>query len=309
MTKDFISIGAAVYDITGRLLSDSVNERDSNPSRIYSSCGGVGRNIVENAARLGIDSSFISVLGTDAFSSELRKSCENVGVDLSHCYTHDGAKPCVYINLIERQGELLFASSDLDSVESTPPEFFAECMPFINRHRLVCLDTNLVEAQLLTIAENCQSSIIADTVSIAKAPRIRPILKYLSAIKTNIGELGALTDTCPGTFAEVEKACHRLLDSGIKQVFVTMGNDGAFCVDSKGCERIDAIETEVVSVTGVGDAFGAGVAYGILRGLSTVDTLLFGTAMSHITLKCPHAVSKDVSEAAVLQLIERWSCA
>ena len=304
MTKDLIVLGAAVYDITARLKAETVNECDSNPSSIYSSCGGVGRNIVENAARLGLSAGLITVLGHDDFSKALRASCENVGTDLSRCFTQDDFKPCTYINIIEKNGELLMAASDLTSVEAIPPEFFISQMEYVNTHRLVCLDANLTSSQLAAIAENCTSKIMGDTVSIAKVPRFLPILERLYAIKTNIAELGALAQTRVSNRDEVVSAAKTLISQGVQLVFVTLGADGAICVGADFCEYAPAIKTPVTSVTGVGDAFSAGVAYGILRELPPVEILKFSTAMSFITLQSAGAVSEDVTEGMVLQVVE-----
>ena len=57
-------IGGITADIEG-LPYDRLIQGDSNPGKITMSYGGVGRNIVENLARLGTSVSFISVAGDD----------------------------------------------------------------------------------------------------------------------------------------------------------------------------------------------------------------------------------------------------
>jgi len=305
MERDIVVVGGATYDITGRLLQ-TVNAHDSNPSQIYTSCGGVGRNIVENAARIGLVSSFITVWGTDAFSDQLRASCERAGVDISHCYIQEGISPCVYINLLDQQGELLVAASDLSAIENQPADMFAGSVEYINQHKLLCLDSNLLEDQLVAIVSHCKAAIICDTVSIAKAPRIKSILPYLYAIKTNIGELGALTGRSINSRDDIEEAGGEMLAAGLQKGFVTMGKEGACCIDRKGTVWVEKPTVKVKSVSGAGDAFCAGIAYGILRDLSTEDTLLFSTAMSYITLENPTTVSDSLTEQRVLQLAKQF---
>ena len=298
-------VGSAVYDITGHFLSEEVSFGDSNPSNIYTGCGGVGRNIAENAARIGLATGLITTWGTDVSSAELRASCENVGVDVSRVYVCEGSKPSIYINLLDSRGELLLAAADLAALEAVPTEVFTANTEYINRHKLVCLDANLVEDQLLAITAGCRVTIIGETVSSAKAPRFRPVLKHIHTLKTNAAELAALTGRSTAGRRDIISAAQELLAAGVERVYVTQGEHGACCIDRQGSVWIGGIETCVTSVTGVGDAFAVGVAYGMLRGLSPADTLLFGTAMSHITLRSPSAVSGDINETTVLRLKQK----
>ena len=57
-------IGGINIDIEGSPFKPLLKE-DSNPGRIEMSFGGVGRNIIENAARAGGETAMISVVGDD----------------------------------------------------------------------------------------------------------------------------------------------------------------------------------------------------------------------------------------------------
>ena len=109
---DIALIGGSTYDITGTLL-DEARQSDSNPSSIHTGHGGVGRNIAENLARLGLGVRLVSAFGTDALSDELIASCEAVGIDTRLSYIKEGARACSYIDLLDKRGELLLAASDM----------------------------------------------------------------------------------------------------------------------------------------------------------------------------------------------------
>ena len=57
-----VVIGAANMDIQGYPGTPLV-QKDSNPGQVKISCGGVGRNIAENMARLGLDVKLLTLLG------------------------------------------------------------------------------------------------------------------------------------------------------------------------------------------------------------------------------------------------------
>ncbi|MDR2770827.1 MAG: PfkB family carbohydrate kinase [Clostridiales Family XIII bacterium] len=295
-------IGGSTYDITAALLGEEVHRSDSNPSRIRTGHGGVARNIAENLARLGLAVRFVSAFGADALSAELIASCEAVGIDTSLSYIEEGARACTYINLLDKDGELLLAASDMSAIEAFPLDLLAEAAERLNGRRLLVLDANLTESALRCVAAHSESLLIGEAVSIAKATRLRAILPRLHTVKANLGELAALTGREIGGDADLRAAGGDLLAAGVKRVFVTMGRAGACCIESAGVTRIPGFPAEVRSVTGAGDAFCAAIAYGLCRGLPTEEILLLGAAMSHITLESPFAVSRDMTEAEALRV-------
>ena len=62
--KRIAVIGGANVDIGG-FVHDALRMRDSNIGTVRLSPGGVGRNIAENAARLGLQTEFVGALGGD----------------------------------------------------------------------------------------------------------------------------------------------------------------------------------------------------------------------------------------------------
>jgi pseudouridine kinase len=189
-------------------------------------------------------------------------------------------------------------------VENFPKELLTEAARRASECRLTVLDANLTEEALRHIASHCESLLIGETVSIAKAGRFRGILPRIYAIKANIGELAALTGREIKSERDIAGAGDALRAAGVERVFVTMGKSGACCVEEGGMTRVPGFPAKVRSVTGAGDAFCAAVVYGIYHGLPTEDILLLGTAAAHITLASPFAVSRDMTEAEALRVKE-----
>ena len=57
-----VVIGAVNMDI-GAISTAPLREKDSNPGRVRTALGGVGRNIAHNLCLLGVDTAMITVLG------------------------------------------------------------------------------------------------------------------------------------------------------------------------------------------------------------------------------------------------------
>ena len=81
--EDYITIiGAVAIDIFGVACGDLVNQI-SNPGRIRTSLGGVGRNISENISRLGKKVELITVFGDDVYGEEGQRICRNFDIGAS----------------------------------------------------------------------------------------------------------------------------------------------------------------------------------------------------------------------------------
>lgn len=293
-------IGGAVYDITASILGTPV-PCDSNPSRIYGGAGGVGRNIAENAARMGCDTAFITAFGEDAFSDALRASCADVGIDTSAAVVFPNENAGIYLSIMDKAGELQYAASDLTLVERIPTAELEKRRDYIRRFDFLFLDANLTEPMLETLAGLCDARIIVDAVSVTKSLRLRKILERIDTIKVNKGELAALSGVQITDGKDIEKAAKVLLDAGVQRVFVTMGMDGSCCIAKDGMYTCPAFAVDVRNVTGAGDAFAAAVTYGLMNGYSNDEILRLGTAASHIALQSPIAVSREMSEENLLQ--------
>lgn len=303
--NEVLVIGSATYDICGRLSVDTV-PGDSNPGMIRGSCGGVGRNIAENMARLGISVSLLSTFGDDSFSAILMDSCRKCGIDYSRSYFSKNYSSNAYLSVIDKKGELLIAASDHALFESFPLEVLGSNAEYIGSFPYVFLDANLTEALLQESAGYARGKIFADAVSVAKSVRLKSILNRIDTLKVNRAELSAISGMPAGTEKEVKIACESLINHGIRRIFVTMGMDGSGCFDVSGFTAFPAFPAQVVNVTGAGDAFAAAVVYASIHGYSGKDALQLCTAASHIALESPFAVNENMSEEFLLKVYNRF---
>ena len=296
MKREVLALVGSTYDITG-LMQGEVCLYDSNPGRTVTGCGGAGRNVGENMARMGLAVSMVTTVGTDAFSEQLLDSCKRAGIDVSRSFVRSGATACTYLSLLDARGELMLAEADLSLHESVSAEQYDALAPYIGSFPLVFVDTNNTEEQLKCIARACQGKLFADTVSIAKAIRLRPILSKLDTVKTNRGELEALSGLPADSTETLKNAMQSLLEKGVRRVFVTLGAEGCCYAEGETCVFLQGFPAKVVNVTGAGDAFAAAVVYGTVRGPRAEELLLLGTAASHIALESKTAIHGNMSEA------------
>ena len=234
--------------------------RDSTPGVITLRPGGVGRNIAQRLLEMGAQVSLITALGNDDRAAVLAHLCQKSGVDLSLSLQTDRPAPC-YLCVHDEQGDMALAVNDMSAMECLTPEAMAERLPALNRADACVLDANLPAETLSFIARNATVPLVLDPVSCAKAPRVREVLPYLTAIKPNRLEAEALTGE-----RNVERAAEKLLNRGVQNVFVSLGPEGVYFASAQDRGYVPAIPLAAVPATGAGDALCAGVTLALLRG-------------------------------------------
>lgn len=254
-------IGGVNADICGFPFAKPVM-KDSNPGTVYVTPGGVGRNIAHDLRLMGMDVSLVAALGDDAFADMIRRSCAEIGIDLSMARTVHGARSSTYLYTTDELGDMLYAVNDMEITESLTPLFLASHKTEINRSDAVVIDANISPEAIEYLAKHITAPMYADPVSVAKCGRLAPLLPKLAAIKPNRLEAEALTgesDPC--------KAAEALLSMGVKRVFISMGADGMLAAEGDDLIRLPAVKAEVVNTTGAGDAATAAITVAGVYGL------------------------------------------
>ncbi len=106
---------------------------------------------------------------------------------------------------------------------------------------------------------------------------IRRLLPRLSICVLGVDEARALVDA--GTPSEAASA---LIDRGVQVVGLKLGAAGCVIADASRIEPVPALDVAAVDTTGAGDAFGAGLIFGWLRGLSLPATGRLATALGSL---------------------------
>jgi sugar/nucleoside kinase (ribokinase family) len=104
----------------------------------------------------------------------------------------------------------------------------------------------------------------------------------------NVGEAQVLLGRSPAESPDLKELAGQLLAySGAAQVIITLGERGAYVFSEGKDTRIPVVKVEVEDTPGAGDAFTAGVAFGLFHGATLTDAARFGsvTAAHAVTFK------------------------
>ena len=292
-------IGAVNMDLSGTPAAP-LRAGDSNPGRITLTPGGVGRNIAENLRLLGRKVSLITIMGEDAYADVIREHSLNAGIDLQYSFTDPLGRTSAYLCIIEENGDLNVAVSDMAICDELTPAKLEPLLPVLNHGSMVIADANLPEETLAWIAGKVTVPIAADPVSVSKAPRLKPLLPRLTLLKPNIPETEILTGMTIHGDMNLSRAADALHRMGVQRDYISLGERGVWADDVReGGTILPCAPGAIVNTTGCGDAFVAAAADAFLNGLGTIEAARRALAASAICAEDAAAVSPWLSPEAI----------
>lgn len=301
------AIGGANLDIHGK-ASGPLQLRDSNPGAVRMSPGGVARNIADNLTRLGVDCRLITAIGADQNGRLLLQQCRDAGIDTQHVQIIDSAPTSTYLSVLDTLGNMHVAINDMAITEQLGPDQLRNCLMVMKQAACVVVDTNLSESALAWLFNSLPGQpVFVDTVSAAKAERIKPYLGSVHTLKTSQLEAETLSGVTTQTTKGLRKIADWAHEQGVMRLFITLGSRGVFySVDGQRAE-LEPVKKhqDVRNADGAGDAFLAGLVYAWLQEWPLERSLRFGRATADITLSTDATSNPGLSVAAVERAFEK----
>ncbi|HEU5451648.1 MAG TPA: ribokinase [Terriglobales bacterium] len=251
--------------------------------------GGKGSNQAVCIARLGMQVSFLSKLGRDAFGDLARRTYKEEGVNTQVLYEsaeHSTGGASIVVH--EGKGENAIvvvpgASFQLtkEEVEKARP-LIAGSSAFVTQLELPLA---IVEHGLKLAHEEETPAIFNPAPALPIPGSIYPLCNYATP---NESEAAALTGLPQDGIAAAERAADELLRRGVRNVVVTLGAQGALVKNASVREHVPAVDAgAVVETTGAGDAFNGGFAVALAEGADLVEAARFACVVAGISVTRP----------------------
>jgi sugar/nucleoside kinase (ribokinase family) len=296
--------GVSVFDVCG-FTDSNYRCNDSNPGKVKTSFGGVCRNIAECMARVGVNTKFISILGDDEVGKKMLEHSKAMKYDMSDSLIVKGGHTPTYMAILDEQGEMVSAVVDMKIIDEFTTDFIDSKANIIKNAEYMVLDADrpdIVEYIITKFKDD--TKFILDPVSAAKAKNVKHLIKYFHTIKPNRYEAEIMCGFKISNEEDLRKAGKYFIDLGIKNVFITLDEDGIYYNDGKSEGKLKAKDVKVVNVTGAGDSFVAGITQGYMSNTNIVDTVKFAISMSNITISTEDTIHSDMSYDLVRKYIE-----
>ena len=295
--------GASVVDITG-LSTKKYLPCNSTPGTVKISYGGVSRNIAEMAARIGVPTKFISFLGDDEKGRSILEHSVLTGYDMSDSLIVKNGTTPTYLAILNENGEMVSAIIDMSSVSMISESFIdSKKDSFIDAEYVFVDSDNPELLEYILKKYSDKTKFVLDPISAYKAGTIKHLLPYFHTIKPNRYEAEVLVGYKLENDYDLIRAAKELLALGVKNVFISLDEDGIFYASESEIGKIKANQVKIVNVTGAGDSFVAGIAHGYISEFSLVDTVKFSICMSILTLSTEKTIHPEVSIDKIMDIL------
>ena len=287
-----VVIGAVFVDIKGyphdKYIPDGRNAGD-----VLTIHGGVGRNVAEDIANVGLYPKFVSLVDDNAQGEEVVKRLRNRKVNTDYVLpTKDGMG--VWLAVFNERGDVAASISKRPDpseiarlIEEKGDEIFADCDSIVIE---VCLNAEIVKS-VLRFAEKYGKKVYGVVANMSIAIRRRDLIKSLGCFVCNLEEAELLfADSL--TDLSIEELCDTLSENvrnaRIPSMVMTLGCRGSVYASMDGEKGYCPAEKVVVrDTTGAGDAFCAGVSVGLTYGKSLSEAVKIGTRLAASVVTSP----------------------
>lgn len=268
----FYCLGAAHNDIKAHALTKPFMG-DSVPVKITNCVGGVACNIAVNLAYCGALVALLSIVGRDTEGQALIKNLELNNIDTRDILYSQGLPTAKYYALLTPQGELFVAGADMKIYEELSAKLVAPLIFQRSHMSDWIIDANISGQTINFISKNIKKNqrLWGVGVSTIKTKILAHGFPNFYGLILNQEELFALTG-----INNLQQAITALKSQGCSYIIITAGALGVYYCDEKDIGFRESFSTEIVDVTGAGDAFSAGVIYSLAFGNNLDHALEMG---------------------------------
>ncbi|HET6176141.1 MAG TPA: ribokinase [Candidatus Sulfotelmatobacter sp.] len=242
--------------------------------------GGKGSNQAVGCARLGAQVDFIAKIGKDSFGDLALGLYRSEGIDVAFVTQCSEAPTGVGFIVVE-------AASGQNSIVLDPganelltaADVSAAAAPL----KTACVVLTQLEIPVAAAQEALARGRSAGAVTILNPAPVRPlppsVLKLIDVLTPNETEAKVLAGLAPDAAIEPSEVGQKLIGLGVKQVVMTLGENGALLIDASSLEHFPAVQVQPTDTTGAGDAFNAGLATALANGAPLEQAVEFAVAI------------------------------
>jgi sugar/nucleoside kinase (ribokinase family) len=281
---EVVVIGDLLLDILFYIDRKTKIDRLSHViSRAFISPGGVGGNISTALSRLGVQTCLVSAVGGDAIGRYLLEDLENEGIDSRHVKIFRDKPSGVTVAFVEPDGSrTLFSYRGACEEQYVDLDSLAEAMKsskflFISGYLAHSPwgEKAMIGAAELAYRLGVEVGVDLHEICGEKPGILEGLRRKVSYVFLNVEELRSVSGE--RNLGRAIKKLDEMLKP--KAIFVKRGEKGSTISYSGKLINMPAYRVKAVDTTGCGDAFDAGVIYGIIKQQSLEEAARLGNMM------------------------------
>lgn len=249
--------------------------------------GGKGANQAVAVAKSSTEEQetyFIACVGDDSLGSVALESYKAEGINTKYISIEAGVSSGVALIFVAESGENSIGINPGANAKLSPSHIQAAKEAVKNSQVLLTQLETPIPAVLkaMQISKAAGTKTILNPAPAAELPEeIFGLLDYFTPNQT---ETEMYTGIFPNSEASAREAAEVLLSKGVKNVIITMGSKGSFCMNSEQAEFVPAIKVKAIDTVAAGDTFNGVFASAIARGEPLVKSLNLATVAAGIAV-------------------------
>ncbi len=288
MGYDVVAIGDVFCDIATKPINDYPERDRQIGCEFMLSIGGQAGNFAAACASLGLRTAIICRTGNDVISNWLLTELQKLGVDCIVTVSEHRTHPGLTVSIAFKDGSrsmLTDRSANLDlKMEDIKKELLTDARFVMRAGHWNTEGLFPANKEILKMAKASGAHTGVDIGWSA-------YLGWTAATRQTVFEFLPFTDFLFVNVAELNELApvSTILEMGCRNVIVHRGEEGSSWINPGFEVSVPAYDVEVVSPTGAGDVFNAGITYAFIAGKDAEECLKFANACAAAHIRRPRA--------------------
>jgi ribokinase len=246
--------------------------------------GGKGANQAVAAARLGGKVTFVTKRGNDLFGNQAVGLLMREGIDTQYIVKDSELPSGVALITVDSNGENSIVVAPGSNGNLLQDDISSEVFE-PDKFEILLLQLEIPLSTVEFAAVKASESGIKVILNPAPACKLSDdLLEHIWLITPNETEAEFLTGIIITDILSAEEAADSLLERGIKNVIITLGETGAFIKSGLNSGLIPGVKVNPVDTTAAGDVFNGALAVAISEGKTLNEAVAFANKAASISV-------------------------
>ncbi len=246
--------------------------------------GGKGANQAVAAKRAGGQVAFITKLGDDIFGQRIKEHFIQEGLPEEFILNDKKTPTGIAQIFVGKDGENCIAVAPGSNAKLSVKDI-KQFEQIIIKSKVILVQLEIPITTVTYIVNLAYKYKINAILNPAPAQQLKPeLLKKLWLLSPNETEASLLSNIKIKDLKSAQRAGIKLLSQGIRQVIITLGEQGCLWCSDEGVEHFKANKTAAIDTTAAGDVFNGALATALAHHLPFRQAIPFANAAAAISV-------------------------